>query len=810
MTEDKDKKGTLSLSGTLGVSGGGGSRSSSVAVEVRRRRFAADTPKTAAPTAPVDSEMARRMRVLEDARKNEDVNKKKREEDLKKAADLQSKQVEALEEQKKKQQAQEEKRQAQEEATRQTIVEQQAQTAEKVRDSKDKRKTLTVGEGFSKKPVGKPGSKDLTRKRGRNAYMEDLEQRYRTMPARKKERAGMKTEGEAEGRPAEKVIREVEISDFITVQELAARMAEKGSDVVKRFMLMGEMVTLTQTIDQETAILIVEEFGHKYRTVSEADIEEGLVDEPDKPETLKARPPVVTVMGHVDHGKTTLLDSLRKANVVKGEAGGITQHIGAYQVTVPSSGRKITFLDTPGHAAFTAMRARGAQVTDVVVLVVAADDGVMPQTIEAIQHAKAAQVPIVVAINKMDKEDANPDRVKNELLSHELVLENFGGEVPSVSVSALAGTGIEELEEVILLQADMLELKANPNRRADGIVVEAELDKGRGAVATVVVQRGTLKVGDIVVAGSVQGRIRALVNDTGEQVKEAGPSVPVEILGLQGVPSAGDNFVVVENAERAKEVAEYRGQKQREKAQAARKLSLDNLFDRMEEVGKMELNVIVKADVQGSVEAIKHSLSQLDMPQVKVNVVSGGVGVVTETDINLAMASEAVVCAFHVRADATARRLAEKEGVEIRYYNVIYELIDDVKNAMAGLLAPDIEEEPLGAADVRALFKMGKRKIAGCLVSEGTISRGNRARLVRDGQVVHEGMIATIRREKDDVKEVKAGVECGITFEKFDDLQEGDVIEAYQVKEVKKSFEDLEKMAAREALAKKEEQPAET
>jgi translation initiation factor IF-2 len=808
MTEDKDKKGTLSLSGTLGVSGGG-SRSSGVAVEVRRRRFVADTPKSA-PSAPVDSEMARRMKVLEDARKNEDVNKKKREEELKKAAALQSRQVEALEEEKKKREEQDKKRQAQEEVARQTIVEQQTQAGDKTREanSKGKRKTLTVGEGFSKKAVGKPGSKDLSKKRGRNAYMEDLEQRYRTMPARKKERATTKNEAEAENRPAEKVIREVEIPDFITVQELAARMAEKGSDVVKQFMMMGEMVTLTQTIDQETAILIVEELGHKYRTVSEADIEEGLVEEQDQPEALQPRPPVVTVMGHVDHGKTTLLDSLRKANVVKGEAGGITQHIGAYQVMVPSSGRKITFLDTPGHAAFTAMRARGAQVTDVVVLVVAADDGVMPQTTEAIQHAKAAGVPIVVAINKMDKEDANPDRVKNELLSHELVLEDFGGDVPSVSVSALQGAGLEDLEEVILLQADMLELKANPSRRADGIVVEAELDKGRGAVATVVVQRGTLKGGDIVVAGAVYGRIRALVNDLGEQVKEAGPSVPVEILGLQGVPAAGDSFVVVENVERAKEVAEYRSQKQREKEQAARKLSLDNLFDRMEDVGKMELNVIVKADVQGSVEAIKHSLSQLDMPQVKVNVVSGGVGVVTETDINLAMASEAIVCAFHVRADATARRLAEKEGVEIRYYNVIYELIDDVKNAMAGLLAPDVEEDPLGAADVRMIFKMGKRKIAGCLVTEGTVTRGNKARLVRDGKVVHDGVVATIRREKDDVKEVKAGVECGITFEKFDDLQEGDVIETYQVKEVKKSFEDLEKMAEREAAAGKEEQPA--
>ena len=807
MTNEKStKKGTLSLGGTLGVAGGSsGSSSSGVAVEVRRRRFSEDKKSTA---QSADAEMARRMKVLEEARKNEEAEKQKREAELQKVADLQNKQAEAAEEARRKNE--EAKRVAEEAARRQAEEEARkaAESAQPVqedtnargkgggRDSKSKRQTLTVDEGRKKQGAAQG------KKRGRNAYMEELEQRYRTMPGRKKQGARMEGGDKAS---AEKVIRDVEIPDFITVQELAARMTEKGSDVVKTLMMMGEMVTLTQTLDQETAILVVEEFGHNYTTVSESDIEEGLVDEQDDPKDLKERPPVVTVMGHVDHGKTTLLDSLRNASVVAGEAGGITQHIGAYQVEVPSSSRKITFLDTPGHAAFTAMRARGAEVTDVVILVVAADDGVMPQTAEAIQHAKAAGVPIVVAINKMDKPEANPDRVKNDLLNHDLILEDFGGEVPSVPISALTGQGLEELEEVVLLQADVLELKASSKRRADGIVVEAELDKGRGSVATVVVQRGTLKVGDIMVAGSVWGRVRALINDRGENVEEAGPSTPVEVLGLQGVPSAGDTFAVVENNERAKEVAEYREQKHREMVQAARKMSLDNLFDRMAEVDRMELNAIVKADVQGSVEAIKHSLEQLNMPQVKVSVINGGVGVITETDINLAISSGAFVAAFNVRADATARKLAEQEGVEIRYYSVIYNLIDDIKNAMAGLLEPDYVEEQTGAAEVRAIFKSGKIKIAGCMVTDGTITRGTQARLVRDGVVVHEGTISTIRREKDDVKEIKSGFECGMTFDKYDDLQEGDVIESYKMNAVTKTFEDLEKLAAqKEAQAEKE------
>ncbi len=816
MTDGKDtKKGTLSLGGTLSVGNSASKAGSGVAVEVRRRRFGADASKKPAGVAAVsgDSEMARRMKVLEAARKNEEVEKQRREEELQKATDLQTKQVEVLEGQRKKEEEEkvEEERLKGEKEVSKVGEKEERKCKDAVEESKEikkvpshdtgkSRKTLTLGAGYKKK-TGKSGSASGGKKRGRNAYMEALEQRYRTMPGRKKSR--FRSGDNGSGQQAEKVIREVEISDFITVQELASRMAEKGSDVVKKLMMMGEMVTLTQTLDQEIAILIVEEFGHNYSTVSESDIEDGLVEE-DKPKDMVKRSPIVTVMGHVDHGKTTLLDALRSTRVAAGEAGGITQHIGAYQVEVPSSGRRITFLDTPGHAAFTAMRARGAEVTDVVVLVVAADDGVMPQTIEAIHHAKAAGVPIVVAINKMDKPDANPDRVKNELLAHEVVLEEFGGEIPAVPISALNKTGLDEIEEVILLQADVLELQANPKRRADGVVVEAQLDKGRGSVATVVVQRGTLRTGDIVVAGSVWGRVRALVNDKGDNVDEAGPSVPVEILGLQGVPKAGDTFVVAEDADRAKEVASYREQKLREAAQAARKMSLDNLFDRMAEAEKMDLNVIIKADVQGSVEAIKHSLMQLDTPQISVKVIQGGVGVVTETDINLAMASGAVVCGFNVRTDAIARKHAEAEGIEIRYYSVIYHLIDDIKNAMAGLLESDFEEESLGAAEVRAIFKISKIKIAGCMVTEGMLKRSAKARLVRDGVIVHDGIIGTLRREKDEAKEVKSGFECGMTFDKFDDIQEGDVIESYSMKEVKKTFEDLEKLVEKTQADKAE------
>jgi translation initiation factor IF-2 len=650
---------------------------------------------------------------------------------------------------------------------------------------------------------GRPDAKDPTAKRGRNAYMSDLAERARTSAGGNKgrRRGGPREEhSDTQIAPAEKINRDVYIPEFITVAELAARMSEKAADVVKKLMMMGEMVTANQTIDQSTAEVIVTEMGHKPHLQQAISLEDMLRDAPDEAGDLITRAPIVTIMGHVDHGKTTLLDTLRKTSVVKGEAGGITQHIGAYQIKAPS-GRLITFLDTPGHAAFTAMRARGAQVTDVVILVVAADDGVMPQTIEAIQHARAAGVPIVVAMNKIDKPGINPAKVKNELLAHDVVLEEFGGNVPCVPVSGLTGQGLDDLEEIVLLQADVLDLKANPNRRAEGTVVEARLDKGRGPVATVVVQTGTLRTGDIVVAGAVWGRVRALVSDTGKTIKEAGPSMPVEILGIAGVPAAGDTFIVAADEKTAKDVAGQRDVRERERAQAARKLSLEGLMEKLNDAGEgvKDLNIIVKADVQGSVEAIQYALGQLnaDQASVKVKVVSGGVGVMTETDVNLAVAANALIVGFNVRADATAREIAERNGIELRYYSIIYQLIDDIKAAMSGLLAPNVVEEITGTAEIRAMFSFDKLRIAGCMVTSGKIGRGSKVRLLRDGQIVYTGELSTLKRAKDDVKEVASGFECGMTFSNFTDFKEKDIIEAFALREVKRTIDDLKQVAAR-------------
>ena len=650
---------------------------------------------------------------------------------------------------------------------------------------------------------GKPENRDLASKRGRNAYLEDLADRQRASSSGRRRRGprGEVSENTQSG-PAEKVLRQVVIPEFITVAELAARMTEKASDVVKKLMTMGEFVTANQTIDQSTAEVIVTEFGHTAVLADTTSIEDTLLEGADTDGTQITRPPIVTVMGHVDHGKTTLLDNLRKSSVVKGEAGGITQHIGAYQVTAPS-GRQITFLDTPGHAAFTAMRARGAKVTDVVILVVAADDGIMPQTIEAIQHARAADVPIVVALNKMDKPGVNPAKVKNDLLAQDVVIEEFGGTVPCVPVSGLTGMGLAELEEIVLLQADVLDLKANPGRRADGTVVEARLDKGRGPVATVVVSRGTLRVGDILVAGQYWGRVRALINDRGQNVKEAGPSMPVEIHGLQGVPAAGDQFIVTENERAAKDAASQRDQNERERAQAARKMTLENLMEKMASEGQKDLNVIIKADVQGSTEAITFALNQLnaDQSQVKVKVVTSAVGVITENDVNLAVTASALVVGFNVRADATAREVADRAGIELRYYSIIYNLVDDIKAAMSGLLAPSQVEEITGQAEIRAIFTFERTKIAGCMVTEGKLTRGTKMRILRDGKVIHSGELASIRRGKDDVKEVAGGFECGMTFANFTDFKEGDVVEGFHIKEVKRTIDDLKQLAAREAKA---------
>ncbi len=591
---------------------------------------------------------------------------------------------------------------------------------------------------------------------------------------------------------SEPVTREVVLPESITVQELASRMAVRGAEVIKALMKNGVLATINQLVDADTAELIVGEFGHKVKRVSEADVEEGIEGAADRAEELVARPPVVTVMGHVDHGKTSLLDALRSANVAAGEAGGITQHIGAYRVSI-GDGLPVTFIDTPGHAAFTAMRARGASVTDIVVLVVAADDGVMPQTIEAIRHARAAKVPIVVAINKIDKPEANPDRVKQELLTHEVVVEDFGGEVLAVPVSAVKRTGLDKLIEAIQLQAELLDLKANPSRPAQGTIVEAKLDRGRGAVCTVLVQNGTLRVGDIVIAGAQWGRVRALYDDRGEAVDRAGPAAPAEILGLDGVPEPGDRLQVVESEKRARDVAEYRQRKKREQQQVAsgavKPTSLEEMFKGIKEGTLKELAVVVKSDVHGSLEAITAGLEKLKTEEVGVRVLHGGVGAITESDVTLAQASKAVILGFNVRANAPARELAKRAGIEIRYYSIIYELLDEVKGLLSGMLAPEAKEVVLGRAEIREVFAISKvGKVAGCMVTDGLIKRGARARLLRDDVVIYEGALGSLKRFKDDVREVKEGFECGMSIEGFGDIRQGDVIEAYEVQEVARTL----------------------
>ena len=590
---------------------------------------------------------------------------------------------------------------------------------------------------------------------------------------------------------AEFVVREVVLPETITVQDLAARMAVRGAEVVKVLMKNGILATINQTLDPDTAELVVSEFGHKVKRVSEADVEEGIEGVTDALERLQPRPPIVTVMGHVDHGKTSLLDALRSTDVAAREAGGITQHIGAYQVDI-GSGRPVTFIDTPGHAAFTAMRARGASVTDIVILVVAADDGVMPQTIEAISHAKAAGVPIVVAINKIDKEDANPDRVKQELLGQEVVLEDFGGDVLGIPVSATEKTNLDKLIEAVQLQAELLDLRANPDREAHGTIIEARLDRGRGVVATVLVQRGTLKVGDLVVAGAHWGRVRALLNDRGEAVERAGPSMPVEILGLDGVPEPGDLLAVVDSEKRAREITEYRQRKRRDHAQTVAtgaRASLEDMFSQLRLGGEGELPVVVKSDVHGSLEAITAGLDRIGTEEVKVRVLYGGVGAITESDVTLAAASKAAILGFNVRANAQARELARRDGVEIRYYSIIYELLDEMKGLLSGMLKPESRENTLGRAEIREIFSVPKvGRIAGCMVTEGMFKRHARVRLLRDDVVIHDGVLGSLRRFKDDVREVKEGFECGMSIEGYGDIRQGDVIEAYEIEEVARSL----------------------
>jgi len=604
-------------------------------------------------------------------------------------------------------------------------------------------------------------------------------------------RRTQRLKGLATAEPKEKLVREVTIPEAITIQELANRMSERAVDVIRLLMKQGQMATINDVIDADTAQLIAEEMGHTVRRVSEADVEEGLFDTADEPGQAFPRAPVVTVMGHVDHGKTSLLDAIRSSNVVAGEAGGITQHIGAYQVTA-SSGAKITFIDTPGHAAFTAMRARGAKVTDIVVLVVAADDGVMPQTVEAIHHAKAAKVPIIVAINKIDKPDAKPERVRTDLLQHEIQVESMGGDVVDVEVSATKKQNIDKLLEMIGLQAEILDLKANPDRSAEGTVIEAKLDRGRGPVATVLVQRGTLHVGDLVVAGAEWGRVRALVSDTGDPIEMAGPSTPVEVLGFSGTPDAGDRLAVVENEARAREVTEYRARQKREKVAAratGMRGSLEQMMAQANASGRKEFPLVVKADVQGSVEAIVGALEKLATDEVAARVLHVGVGGISESDVKLAEASGVPIIAFNVRANKEAREAAERAGIEIRYYNIIYDLVDDVKRAMSGLLAPPLRESMLGNAQVLEIFNISKiGKIAGCKVTDGSVERGGNVRLIRDNVVIHEGKLSQLKRFKDDVREVVAGQESGMAFENYQDMKVGDIIECYRVETVQRSL----------------------
>ncbi|MCS6780859.1 MAG: translation initiation factor IF-2, partial [Geminicoccaceae bacterium] len=757
-----------------------------------------------------EEEKLARQRALAEAKKVEEEARRRAEELARRTAEEQARRR-AEEEAAARRKAEEEARKrAEEEARRRAEEQARKLLEEEERKAREQEKAAKPAEVEAvKKPARPEVEEELEEKRGKlkaktkptlkplreektrpiRAVLDgEEEERVRSLAAFRRHQQRQRQQAAA----SEQVTREVVLPESITVQELANRMAVRGAEVIKALMKMGMMATITQVIDADTAELIVTEFGHKPKRVSEADVEEGIEGAPDRPEDLVPRPPVVTVMGHVDHGKTSLLDALRQANVAAGEAGGITQHIGAYRVDI-GTGTPVTFIDTPGHAAFTAMRARGASVTDIVVLVVAADDGVMPQTIEAIRHAKAAKVPIVVAINKIDKPEANPDRVKQELLAHEVVVEDFGGEVLSVPVSAVKKTGLDKLIEAIQLQAELLDLKANPNREARGTVIEAKLDRGRGPVCTVLVQNGTLKDGDIVIVGAQWGKVRALIDDRGQTVEAAGPSTPVEVLGLDGVPEPGDRLQVVESEKRARDIAEYRQRKKREQAQiaagAVRPTSLEEMFKGIKEGTVKELAVLVKTDVHGSLEAITAGLEKLGTPEVGVRILHGGVGAITESDVMLAQASGGIILGFNVRANAPARELAKRQGVEIRYYSIIYELLDEVKGILSGLLAPEAKEVILGHAEIREVFNITKvGKVAGCMVTDGIVKRGAKVRLLRDNVVVFEGALGSLKRFKDDVREVKEGFECGMSIEGYNDIRQGDVIEAYEVQEVARAL----------------------
>jgi translation initiation factor IF-2 len=655
-------------------------------------------------------------------------------------------------------------------------------------DTEEDTRTKKKGAKPAKSPIkGAEERRERIKLTINNAFDEAQRERSLASLRRRREREKLRQAGVVQQR--DKVMREVIIPEVITIQELANRMTERSVDVIKLLMAQGAMHKINDVIDADTAELLVQEFGHTPKRVSEADVEEGFIGKTDADEQQVSRAPVVTIMGHVDHGKTSLLDAIRETDVAASEAGGITQHIGAYQVTTPD-GQRITFIDTPGHEAFTAMRARGAKVTDIVVLVVAADDGVMPQTVEAINHAKAARVPLIVAINKMDKPGADANRVRTDLLQHEVVVESMSGETLEVPVSALQKTGLDKLLEAIQLQAELLDLKANPDRSAEGVVIEAKLERGRGPVGTVLVQRGTLRVGDIIVAGSAWGRVRALIDDHAEPVTAAGPSVPVEILGFDSAPEAGDPFAVVESEARAREITDYRMRKRRQTlGSAGTARTLEQMMQQLKEAGRKEFPLLVKGDVQGSVEAIAGALRKIGNDEVEARIIHSGVGGVTESDIALANASKAVVIGFNVRANAQAKMLADQSGVEIRYYNIIYDLVDDVKGAMSGLLAPTLREIFLGNAQILEVFNISKiGKVAGCRVTEGKVERGAKVRLIRDNVVIHEGTLSTLKRFKDEVREVPAGQECGMAFANYQDIRAGDVIECFNVESIARTL----------------------
>ena len=793
-------------------------RTKNVVVETKRKRVVVPKPGAAKPAAPgavrggdparrpagiSDAEMERRLKAVQSAkaRETEDVARRAQE-DLEREAERTRRREE--------QEAKERELREREERTQAKIAaeEQKKREAEAAvmraaapAPTPEERAAKT---GVLRNKVSEPVRREEPARPSRNKGREDNRRsgkltvnqasagndgRHRSMASmkRKQERARQKAMGGTVER--EKIIRDVQVPDAIMVQELANRMAERVSDVVKSLMQMGMMVTQNQTIDQDTAELIVEEFGHKIVRVSDADVEDVIDQVVDSPEDLKPRAPIITVMGHVDHGKTSLLDAIRNARVVSGEAGGITQHIGAYQVE--QNGDLLTFLDTPGHAAFTSMRSRGAQVTDIVILVVAADDAVMPQTIEAIAHAKAANVPMIVAINKIDRPAADPQKVRTDLLQHEVIVEQMSGEVQDVEVSATTGQGLDQLLEAIALQSEILELKANPNRAASGAVIEAQLDVGRGPVATVLVQNGTLKLGDIFVVGEQWGKVRALISDSGERIKTAGPSTPVEVLGLNGTPEAGDVLNVVETEAQAREIAEYRAQAAKDKRAAlGAATTLEQLMANAkanEDIS--ELPILLKADVQGSAEAIVQAMAKIGNDEVRVRVLHSGVGAITETDIGLAEASGAPVFGFNVRANTSARNTANQKGVEIRYYSVIYDLVDDVKSAASGLLSAEIRETFIGYANIKEVFKVsGIGKVAGCLVTEGVARRSAGVRLLRDNVVIHEGTLKTLKRFKDEVPEVQSGQECGMAFENYDDIRPNDVIEIFEREEVERKL----------------------